>query len=87
MIKLLDDVDPRNADCGFQLMNRDLFRGVGRLFKSDSTLQEEKSSSIISSNMVDSERLRNQVKLNADADEIKADVIIEAEKTPRSSQQ
>ena len=79
MIKLLDDVDPRNCDCALQLINRDLFRGVGRQFKTDSTIQEERSSSQMSSNMIDSERLGKEVKMEADHDEIKPEVLINAE--------
>ena len=38
MIKLLDDVDIRNEDCGVKIMDRDLFRGVGRNIKGESTI-------------------------------------------------
>ena len=86
MMKLLDDVDPRNDDCAHRLIDRDLFRGVGRNFKTDSTLQEEKSSSNMSSQMVDSDRIAREVKFMADEDEIKPDVLVDAEATPRSSQ-
>ena len=54
MIKLLDDVDTRNVDCGARIIDRDLFRGVGKNRKGDSTIQSEKSSSNNSSSLVDS---------------------------------
>ena len=38
MIKLLDDVDQRNDDCGMRLIDRDLFRGVGKNVKGESTI-------------------------------------------------
>ena len=38
MIKLLDDVDARNNDCGVRLIDRDLFRGVGKNVKGESTI-------------------------------------------------
>ena len=88
MMKLLDDVDPRNADCAFCLIDRDLFRGVGKTFKTDSTLQEERSmsSSHVSSQLVDSDRIKDIVRMKADDDELKPDILIDAEETPRSSQ-
>ena len=57
MIKLLDDFDSRYVDCGLRQLDRDLIRGVGRDRKGDSTIQEEKSSSVLSSSFVSSNRL------------------------------
>ena len=45
MIKLLDDVDTRNLECGARMIDNDLFRGVGKNQKGESTIQDEKSSS------------------------------------------
>ena len=61
MIKLLDDVDIRNEDCGVKIMDRDLFRGVGRNLKGESTIQDEKSSSNNSSSLIDSQRLDQDI--------------------------
>ena len=86
MMKLLDDIDARNNNCGFKLIDRDLFRGVGMTFKGDSTIQDDKSfSSIVSSRLIDSERIANDVKMHADPSELKPVVLIEAEPTPPSS--
>ena len=70
MIKLLDDVDTRNVDCGVRLIDKDLFRGVGRYIKGESTIQDEKSSSNQSSSLVDSHRLDHAVAQKANDSEI-----------------
>lgn len=85
MIKLLDDIDTRNVECGVRLIDRDLFRGVGRNRKGDSTIQDEKSSSNNSSSLVDSHRLDHGIAQKVSNSEIEASVIIEAERTPSQS--
>ena len=84
MIKLLDDVDQRNDDCGMRLIDRDLFRGVGKNVKGESTIQDERSSSNHSSSLVDSYRIEQNVAQKVNDSEIEASVIVEPEKTPTS---
>lgn len=84
MIKLLDDVDQRNEDCGMRLIDRDLFRGVGKNVKGESTIQDERSSSNHSSSLVDSYRIEQNIAQKVNDSEIEASVIVEPEKTPTS---
>ena len=84
MIKLLDDVDTRNVDCGMKIIDRDLFRGVGKNLKGESTIQEEKSSSNQSSSLVDSQRIEHDVASHCNS-EIEASVIVAAERTHTES--
>ena len=86
MMKILDDVDPRNPECGLCLVDRDLFKGVGRNFKGDDTLQEEKSSSNLSSAVMDSDRMAREIRNQADESELKPEILVDAEPTPGSSQ-
>ena len=87
MIKLLEDVDGRNQDCGVRLIDKDLFRGVGRNVKGESTLQDELSSSNHSSSLVDSQHIDGNVAQKVNQSEIEASVIVVAEKTLTSQLQ
>ena len=85
MIKLLDDVDTRNIDCGVRIVDKDLFRGVGKNKKGESTIQDEKSSSNQSSSLVDSHRIEHDVHQKVNDSEIEPSVLVDAEKTPTSN--
>ena len=53
MVKLLDDIDPRNPDCGYRLLDRDLETGVGKnILEVSKSSEDEESSEMLNSDRI-----------------------------------